>query len=165
VLAAGAPRSVPSVVLEAVAERAVGWWVSSEDLPHPDNRVRFSGDQVVLEYQPRHTGAFERLKELWKQTLARIDPRLDVLPHSIYVSHTIPLEGIGHQCGTCVFGDDPRRSVLDRNCQSHEVRGLYVVDGSFFPSSSAVNPALTIIANALRVGDVIARQLGARSRS
>jgi choline dehydrogenase-like flavoprotein len=65
----------------------------------------------------------------------------------------LPLDGVGHQVGTCRFGEDPETSVLNLNCRTHEIDNLYVVDGSFFPSSGAVNPSLTIIANALRVGD------------
>ncbi len=63
------------------------------------------------------------------------------------------LREVTHQCGTCRFGEDANTSVLDINCRTHDVDNLYVVDGSFFPSSAAVNPSLTIIANALRVGE------------
>jgi choline dehydrogenase-like flavoprotein len=71
------------------------------------------------------------------------------------------MHSLGHQVGTCKFGEDPRTSVLDLNCRAHEVDNLYVVDGSFFVSSGAVNPTLTIIANALRVGDHLLQRLGA----
>ncbi|HEX5782154.1 MAG TPA: GMC oxidoreductase, partial [Solirubrobacteraceae bacterium] len=73
----------------------------------------------------------------------------------------IPLAGVAHQCGTVRFGEDPASSVLDVDCRAHEVDNLYVVDTSFFPSSSAVNPALTAMANALRVGDHLLERLGA----
>ena len=79
---------------------------------------------------------------------------------NLYAGQRIPLAGVAHQNGTIRFGDDPKTSVLDRNCRAHEVDNLYVVDGSFFPSSAAVNPALTIMANALRVGDRILERLG-----
>jgi len=82
---------------------------------------------------------------------------------SLFVGQRIPLAGVAHQNGTVRFGADPRTSALDRNCRAHEVDNLYVVDGSFFPSSAAVNPALTIIANALRVGDHLLERLGSRS--
>jgi choline dehydrogenase-like flavoprotein len=75
----------------------------------------------------------------------------------------IPLAGVAHQSGTVRFGDDPATSALDVNCKAHELDNLYVVDGSFFPSSGAVNPALTIMANALRVGDHLLERLGART--
>ncbi|HEX9893606.1 MAG TPA: GMC family oxidoreductase, partial [Gemmatimonadales bacterium] len=79
---------------------------------------------------------------------------------SLFVGQRIPLAGVAHQNGTIRFGDDPATSALDRNCRAHELDNLYVVDGSFFPSSSAVNPALTIMANALRVGDHLLGRLG-----
>src|SRR5437016_14304043 len=71
---------------------------------------------------------------------------------SLYVGQKIPLAGVAHQNGTIRFGHDPRTSALDVNCKAHDLDNLYVVDGSFFPSSAAVNRALTIMANALRVG-------------
>ena len=79
------------------------------------------------------------------------------------LSQQIPLAGIAHKCGTVRFGTDPRRSALDVNCKAHDLDNLYVVDTSFFPSSSAVNPGLTTIANALRVGDHLLERLGASS--
>ncbi|NER83314.1 MAG: dehydrogenase, partial [Leptolyngbya sp. SIO1D8] len=81
------------------------------------------------------------------------------IPFGIYPRNKTPIQVVGHQCGTCVFGTDPTRSVLDLNCKTHDVDNLYVVDGSFFPSSSGVNPTLTIIANALRVGDRLLERL------
>jgi choline dehydrogenase-like flavoprotein len=83
-----------------------------------------------------------------------------VFARSLYAGQRIPLAGVAHQNGTLRFGEDPRTSVLDRDCRTHEVGNLYVVDGSFFPSSAAVNPALTIMANALRVGDHLRQRLG-----
>ncbi|HKC59460.1 MAG TPA: GMC family oxidoreductase, partial [Myxococcales bacterium] len=78
---------------------------------------------------------------------------------SLYLKERIPLAGVAHQNGTIRFGDDPRTSALDRNCKAHQLDNLYVVDASFFPSSGAVNPALTIMANALRVGDHLMERL------
>jgi choline dehydrogenase-like flavoprotein len=82
-----------------------------------------------------------------------------VLPRSLYLGKNIPIGGTAHQCGTVRFGRDPRSSALDVNCKAHDLDNLYVVDGSFFPSSGAVNPALTIMANALRVGDHLLERL------
>ena len=82
-----------------------------------------------------------------------------MLPNNLYLGKKIPLAGTAHQCGTLRFGVDPRTSVLDTYCKTHDVDNLYVVDGSFFPSSSAVNPALTIIAQAIRVADHLKNQL------
>ena len=87
----------------------------------------------------------------------------NLLPQNAYFGKRIPIAGTGHQNGTIRFGRDPQSSALDLNCRTHEVDNLYVVDGSYFPSSSAVNPTLTIIANALRVGDHLLERLGARS--
>ena len=79
---------------------------------------------------------------------------------NLFVGDRIPLAGVAHQNGTIRFGSDPKTSALDANCKAHEIDNLYVVDGSFFPSSAAVNPALTIMANALRVGDHLIERLG-----
>lgn len=76
-----------------------------------------------------------------------------IIPMGIYPRNSIPLQAVGHQCGTCCLGEDPTTSVLDPNCRTYDIDNLYVVDGSFFPSNSGVNPTLTIIANALRVAD------------
>jgi len=81
----------------------------------------------------------------------------------IYLGKKIPLAGTAHQCGTIRFGNDPKTSVLDTHCKAHDLDNLYVVDGSFFVSSTAVNPGLTIIANALRVGDHLLKRLNART--
>jgi choline dehydrogenase-like flavoprotein len=92
--------------------------------------------------------------------LEHLDCHPHLLPNSLYLGKTIPIAGVAHQVGTCRFGTDPASSVLNTNCQAHEVDNLYVVDSSFFPSIGAVNPSLTIIANALRVGDHIVERLG-----
>jgi len=83
-------------------------------------------------------------------------------PKSGYFTTKMPMHSLGHQVGTCKFGEDPKTSVLDLNCRAYDVDNLYVVDGSFFVSSGAVNPTLTIIANALRVGDHLLERLGAQ---
>ena len=91
--------------------------------------------------------------------------RHHLLPHNAYLKNEIPVAGVAHQAGTCRFGDDPASSVLDRNCQAHELDNLYVADTSFFPSIGAVNPALTAMANALRVGDHLLGRMGVSSGS
>ncbi|WP_344511864.1 GMC family oxidoreductase [Dactylosporangium maewongense] len=78
-----------------------------------------------------------------------------------YMKSDIPVAGVAHQAGTCRFGNDPANSVLNANCQTHEVQNLYVVDTSFFPSIGAVNPALAAMANAMRVGDHLLERMGA----
>jgi len=148
-----APWITPGLVLEEMAAHAVPWWLTSEDLPDPDNRVHWiEGKGIQLDYTINNEKAYSRLMDRWTQVLKEIDGG-HVIPHEAYLKKRIPLEGVGHQNGTCRFGTDPKSSVLDINCRTHDIDNLYVVDGSFFPSSGAVNPSLTIIANALRVGD------------
>ncbi|MDV2994700.1 MAG: 6'''-hydroxyparomomycin C oxidase [Chroococcidiopsis sp. SAG 2025] len=149
----------PGAELKAIADRSVGWWLQTEDLPDPDNRVRVEGDRLYLEYKPNNTEAASRLIQRWATVLKQVDRAEHFIPFSLYPRNTIPLQAVGHQCGTCRFGEDPTTSVLDLNCRTHEINNLYVVDGSFFPSSAAVNPTLTIVANALRVGDYLMKQL------
>jgi choline dehydrogenase-like flavoprotein len=102
---------------------------------------------------------FDRLLDRWTGVLKSINCGDTILPCSLYFRKKIPIQGVAHQCGTCRFGEDPKDSVLDLDCRTHDVDNLYVVDGSFFRSSAAVNPTLTIIANALRVGDRILERL------
>ena len=83
-----------------------------------------------------------------------------LVPRSVYMKNDVPVAGCAHQAGTVRFGHDPGTSVLDVDCKTHELDNLYVVDTSFFPSIGAVNPALTAMANALRVGDRLLERLG-----
>jgi choline dehydrogenase-like flavoprotein len=155
VLAEGAPRGTPRKVLDLMASHGIPFWLTSEDLPDPENRVRIGPDgELQLHYRENNVEGHRRLHAKLKLLLA--DAGCDaerLLPTNLYVGGRIPLAGVAHQCGTVRFGRDPQSSALDPDCRAHEVDNLYVVDGSFFPSSSAVNPALTIVANALRVGD------------
>ena len=168
-LKAGAPALAPGWTLELMAKHSLDFWLTSEDLPDPSNRVTLDREgHIVLTYQPNneegHQRLIDRVKSLMKQ-----QTRCPVHGHecheglfarNLYVGQRIPLAGVAHQNGTIRFGRDPRTSVLDPNCRAHEVDNLYVVDASFFPSSGAVNPALTIMANALRVGDNLLERLG-----
>jgi choline dehydrogenase-like flavoprotein len=88
-----------------------------------------------------------------------------LLPHTAYLKNEIPVAGVAHQAGTCRFGSDPASSVLDTTCKAHELDNLYVADTSIFPSIGAVNPALTAMANALRVGDRLLERMGVSSAS
>ncbi|NEQ54542.1 MAG: GMC family oxidoreductase, partial [Leptolyngbya sp. SIO3F4] len=152
-------KFVPGSELQRVAELSTGWWLQTEDLPDPNNRVKVKGGQLSLAYTPNNVEAADRLINRWTQVLKAVDRAEHVIPFGIYPRNKTPIQVLGHQCGTCVFGTDPTTSVLDINCRAHEVDNLYVVDGSFFPSSSGVNPTLTIIANALRVGDHLLERL------
>jgi choline dehydrogenase-like flavoprotein len=169
VLAAGAPKFAPSWTLEKMASHSLDFWLTSEDLPEADNRVTVERDgRTRLAYRPNNEEGHRRLQAKLQQLLARIpcdvhgDTCFQGLSRmSAYIGKRIPLAGVAHQNGTVRFGTDPRASVLDTHCRAHEVDNLYVVDGGFFPSSSAVNPALTIMANALRVGAHLRERLGA----
>jgi choline dehydrogenase-like flavoprotein len=148
-------KLVPGSELERVAERSTGWWLQTEDLPDPRNRVRVVDGKIHLDYTPNNEKAGDRLLSRWTQILKTIDRAKHIIPFGIYPRNKMPLQVVGHQCGTCRFGSDPTTSVLDLDCKTHDVENLYVVDSSFFVSSAGVNPTLTIMANALRVGDRI----------
>ncbi|HTL89214.1 MAG TPA: GMC family oxidoreductase [Leptolyngbya sp.] len=147
-------RLLPQFGVRQLATRSLGWWLQTEDLPNPSNRVRFVGDRLHLDFTPSNAEAHDRLVYRWTDVLKKVE----ALQPSVFnrVAHPrsdMPVQVVAHQCGTCRFGEDPQTSVLDLNCRAHEVDNLYVVDSSFFPSSASVSPALTVMANALRVGD------------
>ncbi|MFH7024026.1 MAG: GMC oxidoreductase [Heteroscytonema crispum UTEX LB 1556] len=144
---------------EAIATHSVDWWLTAEDLPDPNNRVTLRGDSIQLHYTENNTEAYNRLVNRWTQVLKKIGCGEKIIPASFYFRKKLPLQGVAHQCGTCRFGEDRKTSVLDINCRTHDVDNLYVVDGSFFRSSAAVNPTLTIIANALRVSEHLIERL------
>jgi choline dehydrogenase-like flavoprotein len=156
-------RLAPGWTLDKVAEHAVDFWLSTEDLPLPENRVTVRGDgNIALAYRPTNDAAKQRLLHELKSLLAHTGMHHDhLVPRHAYLKNEIPLAGVAHQAGTCRFGQDPATSVLDVDCRAHEVDNLYVVDTSFFPSIGAVNPALTAMANALRVGDRLLERMGA----
>ena len=160
-LSAGAPPFVPNMTLDVMAHHSLDFWLTSEDLPDPGNRVTLDRDgQVVLHYTPNNPDGHTRLIRRLEYLLQYLDGHMHLVPRNLFVGNRIPLAGVAHQNGTIRFGRDPKSSALDVNCKAHELDNLYVVDGSFFPSSGAVNPALTIMANALRVGDHLAARLG-----
>jgi len=167
-LSAGAPAIAPGFTLDLMARHSLDFWLTSEDLPDPENRVTLDGQgNIVLSYRPNneegHTRLIAKLKQLMnEQRACPIHGRQchqGLFSRNLYVKERIPLAGVAHQNGTIRFGADPKSSALDRNCKAHELDNLYVVDASFFPSSGAVNPALTIMANALRVGDHLRERL------
>jgi len=160
-LSAGAPPFVPGLTLDIMAKHSLDFWLTSEDLPDPENRVTLNRDgDIVLSYAPNNLDAHARLVNKLEYLLEHIGAR-HIVRRNLFVGQRIPLAGVAHQNGTIRFGRDPKTSALDVHCRAHEVDNLYVVDGSFFPSSAAVNPALTIMANALRVGDHLLQRLGA----
>jgi choline dehydrogenase-like flavoprotein len=158
-LATDAPSFAPGLALDEVAKHSIDWWLTAEDLPDLNNRVSIVDGEIYLDYVDNNTEAFDRLLNRWTEVLKSIDCGDCILPCSLYFRKKIPLQGVAHQCGTCRFGEDPQTSVLNLDCRTHDVENLYVVDGSFFRSSAAVNPTLTIIANALRVGDILLEKI------
>ncbi len=168
-LKAGAPRIAPGWTLDLMARHSLDFWLTSEDLPDPENRVTLDGDgRIVLRYRPNNEEGHKRLVAKLESLLNAQTKCRDhghschqgVFARNLFLGQRIPLAGVAHQNGTIRFGQDPATSALDVNCKAHELDNLYVVDGSFFPSSSAVNPALTIMANALRVADHLRPRLG-----
>lgn len=167
-LRAGAPKIAPTWTLDLMAKHSLDFWLTSEDLPDPDNRVTLDAEEkVVLSYTPNneegHRRLIAKLKHLLKATtkcgVHGHECHEGLFARSLWLGQRIPLAGVAHQVGTVRFGRDPKTSVLDVTCKAHDLDNLYVVDGSFFPSSGAVNPALTIAANALRVGDHLLERL------
>ena len=150
---------LPDFPFDMLAARSLDFWLSSEDLPRPENRIYYDGNRVTLNLTPNNMAAHQRLRQKLKQVLNEAGLNPILLERKLFFGKNIPIGGTAHQCGTARFGTDPNTSVLDTNCCAHEIENLYVTDASFFPSSAAVNPTLTIIANALRVGDTIKRGL------
>jgi choline dehydrogenase-like flavoprotein len=158
-------KLAPERTLRDVARHAVDFWLSTEDLPRLENRVTLRPDgRVVLAYRPTNELPKKQLLHELKRLLGRLGMHPDhLIPRHAYLKNDIPVAGVAHQAGTCRFGRDPATSVLNTDCRAHEVDNLYVVDTSFFPSIGAVNPALTAMANAVRVGDHLLERLGARA--
>jgi choline dehydrogenase-like flavoprotein len=150
----------PPMPFEMVASHSLDFWLGSEDLPDPENRVVLGRDgRVTIQLQPKNTEASKRLLKKLENALGHIGCHPHLLSRSIYLEQDIGIGGTAHQAGTVRFGTDPTASVLDVNCKAHDLDNLYVVDASFMPSVGAVNPALTVIANALRVGDHLRARL------
>jgi choline dehydrogenase-like flavoprotein len=150
----------PQWTLDEIARHAVDFWLSTEDLPRSENRVTVDGNgAITLSYTPSNQEAKQKLYDKLKSMLNQLDMHDHLIPRNLYMKNEIDIGGVAHQAGTCRFGRDPKTSVLDTNCKTHELDNLYVVDTSFFPSIGAVNPALTAMANALRVGDHLLERL------
>jgi choline dehydrogenase-like flavoprotein len=156
-LAAFVTEHLPTLSAEQAAADSVDFWLTSEDLPVPDNRVTLTRDgSIKLSYRTTNLTAYETLERAMRSVLERV-----LGPEVVFTGYRLDVSGVSHQCGTLRFGADPRSSVLNLDCRTHEVDNLYVVDASFFPSCGAVNPSLTIMANAMRVGDHLIARLGA----
>jgi choline dehydrogenase-like flavoprotein len=154
-------KLAPHWSLEETARHAVDLWLTTEDVPDPDNRVTLDGDgNVHLAYRSNNDEESDRLYHEMKRMLNHVGiADHHVLSKNFYMHMSVPIAGVAHQAGTARFGHDPATSVLDEQCKAHELDNLYVIDTSFFPSIGAVNPALTAIANAMRVGEHLAERL------
>ncbi|GAB3394170.1 GMC family oxidoreductase [Humibacter soli] len=155
-------KLAPTFALTELATHAVDFWLSTEDLPLPDNRVTLADDgNITLSYTQNNRKPLDELYHRIKHRLNHLGfDEHNIVERNAYMKNEVPIAGCAHQAGTARFGTDPATSVLDTNCKAHELDNLYVVDTSFFPSIGAVNPALTAAANALRVGDHLLERLG-----
>ena len=151
---------MPGWSMEKIAAHAIDFWISSEDLPDPNNRVTVTpAGQIQLHYTFNNLSSSNQLQHRLESILDRLYLRSHLVERQIYIANSMGIAAVGHQAGTCRFGTDPSTSVLDLNCKAHDLDNLYVVDTSFMPSIGAVNPSLTAIANALRVGTHLIERL------
>ena len=151
---------LPMGLLDNLARHAVDFWLTTEDLPDPENRVTVNqAGNLTLSYTPNNQVARQKLYDKLKSMLSVLGMHPHLIPRNIYMKTEIPIAGCAHQAGTCRFGADPKTSVLDVNCKAHELDNLYVVDTSFFVSIGAVNPSLTAIANSIRVSEHLLQRL------
>lgn len=154
-----AAERLPDMSVEKISAHSIDFFLTAEDLPHAENRIMLRPDGAIkVCYTDTNAEAYERLRKRLEQLLDQADRRRGGRG-GVYLHTRLGVSGVSHQNGTLRFGADPATSVLNVNCRAHEIDNLYVVDGSFFPSSSAVNPSLTIMANALRVGDHLLSRL------
>jgi len=159
----GETKLAPHWSLERIADHAIDFWLSTEDLPRPENRVSVDRDgKLTLAYTATNETPKQELYKQLHSMLGKLHMEPGNLFHRFaYMKNEIPVAGVAHQAGTCRMGADPETSVLNAECRAHELDNLYVVDTSVFPSIGAVNPALTAMANSLRVGDHLLERLGA----
>ena len=151
----------PDRPFDELARHSLDFWLMTEDLPLARNRITLARDgRVTLDVRPTGNKPHKLLRHKLEGLLGKIDAHPHLLPRSLYLGKDIPVGGTGHQAGTMVFGSDPATSVLDLDCRAHEVDNLYCTDAGFFPSIAAVNPTLTIVANAMRVADHLKERLG-----
>jgi choline dehydrogenase-like flavoprotein len=142
-----------------IAGHSIDFWLTSEDLPRPENRIHYVDGRVHLDLTQTNMEAHHRLRAKLRDICDRVDIHPHLMNRTLYLGQDTPIGGTAHQAGTMRFGTDPSSSVLNLDCRTHEVDNLYVADASFFPSIGAVNPTLTIIANSLRVADHLIERL------
>ena len=155
-------KVTPEASLEAVALDGVDFWLSSEDLPEPHNRLTIDDDgtpRLTLDDE-NNTEPLKRLRKKFESMLGDLGFEEHTHRRNVYLHEGMAISATAHQAGTARFGSDPTTSVLDLDCKAHELDNLYVIDSSFFMSIGAVNPTLTIVANTLRVGEHLLERLG-----
>ena len=158
--AGDAPAFAPGFALDRMARHSVDFWLTTEDLPDPNNRVSLNKQgEITLNYTFNKQEPTQRLRAKLQSMLKLVDRHPHLIPNKLYLGKTIPIAGVARQAGTCRFGKDPKASVLDTDCKAHELDNLYVVDTSFFVSIGAVNPSLTTSTMAFRVGDHLLERL------
>ncbi|MEW6683360.1 MAG: GMC family oxidoreductase [Nitrospirota bacterium] len=150
---------LPGMTFDEMAANSTDWWFMTEDVPDPNNRVTWERNTVKISYTENNRASFDRLQMRWIEVLRSLEMCDHILRSNLYRSVKVGIQGVAHQCGTVRFGTDPATSVLDINCRAHDVDNLYVVDSSFYPSSAALNPTHTLLANALRVGDHLVERM------
>jgi choline dehydrogenase-like flavoprotein len=146
-LAAMFREPIPGMTFEQMAAHSTDWWFMTEDVPDPGNRITLEKNTLRISYRENNRVSYDRLLKRWAEVLGKAGEC------DAHLSVKMGVNMVPHQCGTCRFGVDPQTSVLDLNCRAHDLDNLYVVDSSFYPSSAALNPTHTLLANALRVGD------------
>ena len=147
ILRSNIPRA-PEWALSLLTRRSVDWYAMSEDLPNPESRVTVKGGQIHLDWKRSNWSAHEGLLKAFKE-------HLRAAGYPMLLSKPFDRRTPSHQCGTVRIGRDPKTSPLDPFCRAWDHPNLFVVDASFLPTSAAVNPSLTIAAQALRVADHI----------
>ncbi|RIY02609.1 GMC family oxidoreductase [Aureimonas flava] len=151
---------LPEKPFDWIARHSIDFWLTSEDLPRPENRIFYRDGRVHLDLAETNMDGHRALREMLRSICDKADIHPHLADRRLYLGRDTPIGGTAHQAGTLRFGEDPDTSVLDLDCRAHGIDNLYATDAGFFPSIGAVNPTLTIIANALRVADRIAERLG-----
>jgi len=155
-----AKDSFPGKSFDELSTHSIDFWITAEDLPDPNNRVMIGKDGMIKTvYTVNNREAYHGIKAKLYQILDRLAEKDPLLQNSVRVGYDLGVSGVSHQMGTLKFGNDPKTSVLNVNCKAHDLDNLYAVDASFFVSSGAFNPSLTIMANALRVGEHLLERL------
>jgi len=153
-------KVMPGAGLKQLAMHSIGWWAQTGVLPDPNNRVYWQHKKLRFEFTPNNTEAHDRLVYKWLDVLKTLEKTSKGLQRSgVYPRGEAPVQVVGYQSGTCRMGIDPSTSVLDVNCRTHDIDNLYVVDSSFFPSCASISPALTVMANALRIAEHLISRL------